>query len=163
MMASATHYPDVSAEELAAARRYPMEITWSPDDEVFLASFPDVPGVMIHGSTPEEAAANGEEVIVAWYTALRDAGLPIPPPTISRRRVRVAPPGAYNGDRVRAIRRRLSVSQRVFADLLNVSLGAVRSWEQGWRVPDGASVRLLDIAERSPEVLRAAMTPVQPD
>lgn len=33
---------------------------------------------------------------------------------------------------------------------------AVRSWEQGVRTPDGASSRLLDIAERHPEALLSA-------
>ena len=62
-------------------------------------------------------------------------------------------PAVPYGERVRWLRRRLDVSQREFADMLNVSVGTVRSWEQGLRTPDGASVRLLDIAEHQPEVL----------
>jgi DNA-binding transcriptional regulator YiaG len=134
-----------------------MEIVWSPADEAFLARFPDIPGAVTHGATRAEAAAMGDEVIVAWHTAMKDAGRPIPPP-LSLRRVRVAPPGANDGDRVREIRRRLNVSQRVFADPLNVNVQTIRSWEQGWRDPDGASLRLLEIADRSPSGLLDAMT-----
>jgi predicted RNase H-like HicB family nuclease len=73
-------YPDVTPEELAEARRYVMEIAWSPEDEVFVVSFPDAPGVLTHGRTRAEAAAQGEDAMITWLTALRDAGRRIPPP-----------------------------------------------------------------------------------
>jgi predicted RNase H-like HicB family nuclease len=73
---------DVTTEELADARRYTMRIDWSPEDEVFIASFPDVPFVRAHGATREEAAQQGEEVIVAWLTAMKDAGFPVTPPPV---------------------------------------------------------------------------------
>ena len=144
---------EVTPEELAQARRYPMEIVWSPEDEAFLASFPDVPGVVTHGATREEAAEMGDEVIVAWYTAMKDAGRSIPPPIRNVRHVKTGRPDRFGAERIRQIRRRLDVSQKVFADILNVSLGTVRSWEQGVRTPDGAAMRLLNIAERRPEAL----------
>jgi putative transcriptional regulator len=149
----------VTPEELAEARRYSMTIDWSPEDEAFLASFPDAPGVQTHGATREEAAERGEEVIVMWLTSLRDAGRPVPPPSLDARDTAVARPSRYDAARVQRIRRRLDVSQRVFADMLNVSLGTVRSWEQGRRTPDGASMRLLTIAERHPEILLEAVSP----
>jgi putative transcriptional regulator len=150
-------YDNVSAEELAEARRYVMEIEWSPDDEVFVVSFPGAPGVMTHGATREEAAAMGEDAIITWLTAHHDANIPVPPPTITARRVTTAPPKRIPAERIREIRRGLDMSQRVFADVLNVSVATVRSWEQGVRTPDGASMRLLSIAERHPEtVIEAA-------
>ncbi len=48
----------------------------------------------------------------------------------------------------------LRLSQPVFAKLLNVSPETVKAWEQGKRVPEGAAVRLLEVAEDHPEVLR---------
>jgi antitoxin HicB len=71
---------DITPEELAEARRYMMEILWSDEDDAFLVRFPDAPGVMTHGSTIAEAAIQGEDAIITWLTALRDAGLPIPAP-----------------------------------------------------------------------------------
>ena len=146
-------YDKVSADELAEARRYAMEIEWSPEDEVFVVSFPDAPGVMTHGATREEAAAMGEDAIITWLTALRDANIPVPRPTMTARQVRTAPPKRIPADKIREIRRSLDMSQRVFADVLNVSLATVRSWEQGVRTPDGAAMRLLSIAERHPETI----------
>lgn len=146
-------YDNVSAEEIAEARRYAMAIEWSPEDEVFVVSFPDAPGVMTHGVTRDEAAAMGEDAIITWLTALHDANIPVPPPTITARQVSAIPPKRIPADRIREIRRGLDMSQRVFAEVLNVSLATVRSWEQGVRTPDGASMRLLSIAERHPETL----------
>ena len=146
-------YDNVSAEELTEARCYAMEIEWSPDDEVFVVSFPDAPGVMTHGATREEAAAMGEDAIITWLTALHDANIPVPRPTITARQVSTTLPMRIPADRIREIRRSLDMSQRVFADVLNVSLATVRSWEQGVRIPDGASLRLLSIAERYPETI----------
>jgi predicted RNase H-like HicB family nuclease len=75
----------VTDEEVARARRYPMVIAWSDDNQLFLASFPDVPGIVTHGTTPEEAARRGEEVIVIWLTAMLDAGHDIPEPSVTVR------------------------------------------------------------------------------
>jgi putative transcriptional regulator len=84
-----------------------------------------------------------------------------PSSPLERRVVRVAPPPPYDASRIRAIRRALNVSQGVFAELFNVGLTTVHAWEQGKRTPDGASLRLLEIAERHPEVLLATLAPAR--
>ena len=66
---------------------------------------------------------------------------------------KVAPPPRYGAARVRRVREGLGLSQPVFAKALNVSVAAVRGWEQGARAPDGASRRLLDLAERHPDTI----------
>lgn len=58
---------------------------------------------------------------------------------------------------VREIRRKLKVSQAVFARLLNVPVVTEASWEVGRRNPSGAALRLLQIAKRKPEVLLTAV------
>ena len=75
---------------------------------------------------------------------LRTKTMPLPP------RVRRFTPA-----QVRAIRKRLNVSQPVFAALLNIPPVTAISWERGRRQPTGAALRLLDIARRHPEVLVA--------
>ncbi|HEV7591408.1 MAG TPA: hypothetical protein VGO40_25060 [Longimicrobium sp.] len=72
---------------------------------------------------------------------------------ITARDAQVPPPPVYSPEQIRAIRHELSVSQQVFADLLNASASAVRAWEQGAREPDGPTRRLLEIAELHPDVL----------
>ncbi len=54
---------------------------------------------------------------------------------------------------IRAIRKKLNVSQSVFASLLNVPKVTAISWEKGRRNPTGAALRLLDLARKKPDVL----------
>ena len=57
---------------------------------------------------------------------------------------------------VRALRKKLSLSQEDFARTFMVSAATVRNWEQGRRVPEGPARVLLHIIEREPaSVLRA--------
>jgi putative transcriptional regulator len=72
---------------------------------------------------------------------------------ITARDVHVDAPPAFDGARVRAVRQKFAVSQRVFAEALNVSDRTVKAWEQGARAPDGPSRRLLELAEEFPEAL----------
>jgi putative transcriptional regulator len=60
---------------------------------------------------------------------------------------------ALSGEEIAAIRKRLNVSQAVFADLLNVPKTTAISWERGLRSPSGAAVRLLQIARNRPKAL----------
>jgi putative transcriptional regulator len=54
---------------------------------------------------------------------------------------------------IRALRVSLNASQALFARLLNVSSNAVESWEQGIREPRQATLKLLYVAKKNPEVL----------
>lgn len=65
----------------------------------------------------------------------------------------VVPAPEYSGVRVAKLRARLRLSQPVFAKALNVSAATVRSWEQEKRAPHGAALRLLQVAERHPQVI----------
>ena len=71
--------------------------------------------------------------------------------------VSVSPPPTYGASRVGALRDRLGLSQPLFAQVLNVSVGTIRGWEQGARVPDGPSRRLLEVVEHEPTVLLRAV------
>lgn len=54
---------------------------------------------------------------------------------------------------IRALRESLNASQTLFARLLNVSSNAVESWEQGLREPRQATLKLLHVARKNPDVL----------
>ncbi len=56
-------------------------------------------------------------------------------------------------NQIKKIRKKTSLSQSVFAELLNVSLSSVRQWEQGTRVPTGATKVLLELLDKSPHIL----------
>lgn len=70
--------------------------------------------------------------------SLRTTAMPAPAPEFSKTRV------------VR-IRRRLNMSQAVFAGYLNVPTKTLQSWEQGVRRPKAGEARLLQILEASGE------------
>ncbi len=57
---------------------------------------------------------------------------------------------------IRALRESLNASQALFARLLNVSANAVESWEQGVREPRQATLKLLHVARKNPDVLLSA-------
>jgi putative transcriptional regulator len=78
--------------------------------------------------------------------------------SITARVAEVAPPPRYTPARVARLRAALGLSQSVFARALNVSPETVRSWEQGKRCPNGAVLRLLQVAERHPEVILESVT-----
>ena len=58
---------------------------------------------------------------------------------------RVAPPRVYGANEIRALRRRVNVSQAVFASMLGVSTVLVQAWEQDKRKPSALACRLLDV------------------
>jgi DNA-binding transcriptional regulator YiaG len=76
-------------------------------------------------------------------TALRISQLPPPPKPLSP-------------TQIRAIRQSFNVSQAGFARIINVSVNAVESWEQGVRRPREATLKLLAVAGKYPEVLLAS-------
>lgn len=87
---------------------------------------------------------------------LLKSGQPLP-----RRRVIVPdPPEAMTPRDVVALRTSLGMTQAVFSRYLNVSIQAIRAWEQGRNAIPGLALRLLqlvrihpEIVERGPDVL----------
>ena len=69
---------------------------------------------------------------------------------------RFSPPQNIPPKEIVKIRKNLRISKRDFALLLNISLGTIRSWEQGTRRPQGANLKLLAIAKRNPQALLSA-------
>ena len=58
------------------------------------------------------------------------------------------PPPSYTADTIRNLRKRLHVSQGVFAAYLNASVSTVQKWENGEKKPSGAALRLLSVIDR---------------
>jgi len=54
---------------------------------------------------------------------------------------------------VSAIRDGFGVSQAQFAELMGISVGTLRNWEQGRRDPEGPASVLLEVAYRHPDVV----------
>lgn len=62
-------------------------------------------------------------------------------------------PRRRSGKQIAALRHRLKQSQSGFARLLNVSARTMQAWEQGMRIPSGAALKLIAVAEKHPEAL----------
>lgn len=62
--------------------KYRMLIQWSEEDQCFLVNLPDFPGQRwrTHGSTYEEAVANGKEAIDSLILAYQADGESLPEP-----------------------------------------------------------------------------------
>jgi len=67
--------------------RYEVIITWSHDDNCFVADVPELPGCMADGATHQEAACNAEAAIREWLKTATQLGRPIPRP---KRHARIA-------------------------------------------------------------------------
>lgn len=78
--------------------------------------------------------------------------------TVTARRATATPAPRYRAGQIARLRKLMKLSQPVFADALNVSSASVKSWEQGVNEPSGAALRLLQIAERHPEVILEGIT-----
>lgn len=58
---------------------------------------------------------------------------------------------------VAAIRRRLGMSQAVFAARFGFSVKNIRNWEQGQRQPDGPARAYLTVIAREPKAVQKAL------
>ena len=66
--------------------KYEIILSWSEEDQAFIAEVPELAGCAADGSTRQEALANAETVIGEWLETARELGRPIPEPTVAARR-----------------------------------------------------------------------------
>ena len=74
---------DITQDDVEAALNYAVLIEWSAEDEAFVVSVPDIPGLHTHGATREEAATMANEVIALNIAGARADGSRIPAPRFS--------------------------------------------------------------------------------
>jgi putative transcriptional regulator len=112
----------------------------------------------------------GERLVASAEEAVRIDRGELEPGRVTRYTAKTAEVGApprYGPDRIKGIRDSMGLSQALFAAALNVSPETIRAWEQDKRAPDGATLRLLELAEDHPEVfldkVRVRVGPPDPD
>lgn len=59
---------------------------------------------------------------------------------------------------VKALRRRIDMTQEQFAARFGFSVATLRHWERGDRSPQGPALVLLNVIERNPDAVMAALT-----
>jgi putative transcriptional regulator len=153
-----TQVPELSAAELAEARRYTYEVWWSGRDGCFLARAEELIGVTSHGDTPAEAVEMTIEAAATALSALREWERAVPLPRhsddqVTARTLTFTQPPELSAADIRRIRDELGFSQAVLARALGVDLGTVRNWEQGQRRVSGAARRLLQAIHAHPRLL----------
>lgn len=145
-------------DEIDDARRYTYEVWWSEEDQVFLARAEELIGVQSHGDTAEEALEMATEAAAGMLLVLNELRRPIPEPAgarrpIDARDIRFVEPPPLTKEQVQHARTQLGVSQVVFAQVLGVDPGTVRSWEQGTRNVSGAARRLIEAITIHPRLV----------
>lgn len=68
-------------------------------------------------------------------------------------KITVKPVESFTSEDIKQIRKRVGLSQVVFASSLGVSKKTVEAWERGRNTPEGPSRRLLQLIRDNPEVL----------
>ena len=81
----------------------------------YLIEFPDLPGCISDGETPEEAMRNGADAMRSWIAAMRAAKRPIPRPS-----VRDSYSGKWQMRVPRSLHRRLAERARTEGVSLNM-------------------------------------------
>ena len=59
---------------------------------------------------------------------------------------------------VKRIRKKVGLTQEIFASVLGVSVSGLRKWEQDQRRPHGAALTLLQVMDREPDAVVRALT-----
>jgi len=67
---------------------YEVIISWSEQDEAFIAEVPELPGCAARSATQETALGNAQDAIHLWIDTAKEFGAPIPKP--KRRRLILA-------------------------------------------------------------------------
>lgn len=68
--------------------RYSMNISWSDEDESYVATCPEFPGLSAFGETPEEALAEAQIALQLFIDTYNEDGLPLPEPQVTRDNIR---------------------------------------------------------------------------
>jgi len=61
--------------------KYKMTFEYDPDEGVYFVKFPELPGCIAEGETPEKALKNALTVKNEWLQAAQEAGWTIPEPS----------------------------------------------------------------------------------
>jgi predicted RNase H-like HicB family nuclease len=74
------------SQQLRPDHHYSLVVEWDPEDEIYIATVPELPGCRTHGSTYEDAVRNAQDAINSWLDAARAWGTPIPAPRVAASR-----------------------------------------------------------------------------
>jgi predicted RNase H-like HicB family nuclease/DNA-binding XRE family transcriptional regulator len=114
----------------------------------YLVEYPDLPGCVSDGDTPEDAVRNGRDAILAYIRSCMKHADPVPAPSSTGGAARV--PGKIN---VKQIRVRTKLSQAEFARRFRFNVRTVQDWELGRSKPDIAVRAYLTVIAKNREAV----------
>jgi len=62
-------------------------------------------------------------------------------------KITISPLNTYSGAKIKAIRKKHRMTQRIFANALGVSVKTIEAWESGKNIPSGCASRMLELLE----------------
>jgi putative transcriptional regulator len=68
-------------------------------------------------------------------------------------KITVSPLRVYSGKKIKEIRQRHHMTQRIFAEAIGVSIKTVEAWESGKNVPSGCASRMLELLDHDDTLL----------
>ena len=74
-------------------------------------------------------------------------------PDVKVDKIIISPINIYTSAKIKEIRQHLSMTQRLFAEALGVSVKTVEAWESGKNTPSGCASRMLELLERDNTLL----------
>jgi DNA-binding transcriptional regulator YiaG len=118
--------------------------------------------IAMSGKKASQVTADGEKLLRRVDLARLDAPAAFAPdadtPKLTMRQLKeMVPPAAVMAVNVAAVRKRLGMSQGVFARMFGLSVGTIRDWEQGRSQPDGPARVLLHVIDREPKAVERAL------
>jgi predicted RNase H-like HicB family nuclease len=66
--------------QMPTESRYEVVLSWSREDDAFVAEVPELPGCAADGATKQEALAAVERVIREWIETAHELGRAVPKP-----------------------------------------------------------------------------------
>jgi len=72
---------------------------------------------------------------------------------VKKRKVTIAPLPTYHASEIKQIRNSLQLTQKIFANVLGVSVKTVEAWEAGTNLPNGPTNRFLQLLKADPNLL----------
>lgn len=64
--------------------RYSMNISWSDEDQEYVATCPEFPGLSAFGETPEEALSEAQIALSLFIDNYKEDGMPLPKPRVAK-------------------------------------------------------------------------------
>ena len=114
--------------------------------------YPDLPGCLSDGDTPEEAVRNGRDAVLAYVRSCVQHADPVPRPKPPSPAPRV--PARLS---VKRIRTKTGLSQAEFSRRFGFNVRTLQDWELGRSKPDVPVRAYLTVIDKTPEAVEQAL------